>query len=336
MKYNQIHHVGGGPCVRPSQKGETMNYETILRPSSRFTIYIHGILLIISWVIIGILLQNTQDNTTPEEIAEIHAIKYIIPNSPLNMPMQHASSTIPPDSGLLWLINQDNPLLPDFIPPNLVTHHGIHLQATAHTAYNQMLAAMQADGIHGLQLASAYRPYTHQRNLFTAKTSVYTAQGYSQIEAEEIASETVQPPGASEHQLGLALDVTITGDLTQAFADTSAGQWLAANSHRFGFIIRYPQAKTEITHIIYEPWHLRFVGIPHSVIMYENSLTLEEYANFIATVGTYIVWSGTNEYYLVIFSDTLPEAVPHGIIDISSTHPGAEASYILTFRRSGA
>ena len=314
-----------------------MNNKTDSRLSSRATFYILAILIIISWAMISILLRDTRNViATDNATTEIHAIKYIAPNSPLNMPMQDTSPIVPPDSGLLWLINQDNPLQPDFAPPSLVTHHGIHLQAAAHTAYNQMLAAMQTDGIHGLQLASAYRPYTHQRNLFIAKTSEYTAQGYPLAEAEEIASETVQPPGASEHQLGLALDVTVTGDLTQAFANTSAGQWIAVNSHRFGFIIRYPQAKTEITHIIYEPWHLRFVGMPHSIIIYENNLTLEEYAQFIATVGTYIVWVGPGEYYLVIHSNTLPEAVPHGIINISSTHPGVGASYILTFRRSGA
>jgi len=239
------------------------------------------------------------------------------------------------DSGFLWLVNQDNPLPSTFTPQNLVTHQSIRLHASAHIAYTKMLATMQAEGgTHGLQLVSAYRPYDYQRNLFDRKVSELVYQGHSAAAADELASKSLQRPGASEHQTGLALDVTVTGQLTQDFASTLAGQWLAANSHRFGFIIRYPQHKTEITQIIYEPWHLRYVGAPHAQIIWENGITLEEYAQFIAA-GPYIVWceSGNQAYYLVIYSQFWPEIPPQGLTDISSACHGGGVGYIITLRR---
>ncbi|MCL2403936.1 MAG: M15 family metallopeptidase [Defluviitaleaceae bacterium] len=241
------------------------------------------------------------------------------------------------DSGDLWLVNYDNPLPQDFTPPSLVTFQGIRLHIVAFTAYTEMLAAMSAEGgTHGLQLISAYRPYEYQQRLFDNKTRALVSQGHSAAAASELAANIVQRPGASEHQTGLALDVTVTGQLTQDFALTKAGQWLAANSHRFGFIIRYPQHKTEITNIIYEPWHLRYVGIPHASIIWENGITLEEYAQFIAS-GPYIQWCKQSEgqaYYLVMFSEFLHDEPLPGLIYISSTRYGGGAGYIMTFHRT--
>jgi len=241
------------------------------------------------------------------------------------------------DSGLLWLVNQDNPLSSGFTPQNLVTYRGIRLHPLAYTAYIQMFAAMQADGgTHGLQLISAYRPYEYQRSLFDRKTADLVSQGYDATTADELASKSLQRPGASEHQTGLALDVSVSGRLTQDFAATGAGQWLAANSHRFGFIIRYPQHKTEITQIIYEPWHLRYVGIPHAQIIWENGITLDEYAEFILS-GPYIQWQKTDEpplYYLVTHGRVWPDPPLPGQICISSTRYNGGAGYIITSLRT--
>ena len=266
---------------------------------------------------------------TPSAHTKPHELDYSQSNRP-------AASPTLADSGLLWLVNQDNPLPPTFTPQNLVTHqNNIRIHPSAHTAYTKMLAAMQAEGVtHGLQLASAYRPYEYQRSLFERKTRDLISQGHSPAAADELASKSLQRPGASEHQTGLALDVTVTGHLTQDFAATAAGQWLAANSHRFGFIIRYPRHKAEITQIIYEPWHLRYVGAPHAQIIWENGITLEEYTLFIAA-GPYIVWckNESRAYYLVTYSQFWPETTPQGLIDISSVRYGGGMGYIMTFRR---
>jgi len=296
----------------------------------RDSYYIILILTIIAWVMIGMKIRLSQMEATAEAV-------YVIQTSPTEaIPLANPPPPTISDSGILWLVNQDTPLTPSFTPQSLVTHQGIHLHPSAYTAYNHMLNAMVAEGLHGLHLASAYRTYEYQQNLFANKVNTLISQGYSNDEAAEIAAKTVHPPGASEHQTGLALDVTISGDLTQAFGDTNAGRWIAANSHRFGFIIRYPQAKTDITHTIYEPWHLRYVGIPHAIIMQENNLTLEEYSYFIASTSAYIVWANpgeTHTYYLVVHSYTFPEKIPQGMIDISSDRQGDGASFIMTFIR---
>lgn len=181
----------------------------------------------------------------------------------------------------LWLVNCQNPLPADYVPPDLITYNHVRIDPHAHEAFINMLAAMREDNIYGLHLYSAYRSYERQADLFHAKVRQFTQKGYTQTQAEQLASREVQRPGASEHQLGLALDVSTTGQLTEAFGETKAGLWLANHAHLFGFIIRYPEDKTHITQIIYEPWHIRYVGTPHAQIIFEHGLVLEEYAAFL-------------------------------------------------------
>jgi len=196
-----------------------------------------------------------------------------------------------------------------------------------------MLAAMESDDIYGLRLQSAYRTYGHQRTIFDRKKQELSAKGYSEIEAESTASMSIHPPGASEHQLGLALDVATDGTLTQAFGETKAGKWLEENCHTFGFIIRYPNLKTDITKIVYEPWHLRYVGVPHSTIMKNLNLTLEEYLLYIKQVKTYMFWAEDTDYFLVCYSHSLPSDLPPQTVDVSSLSP-SKSEYIITLRKT--
>jgi len=277
--------------------------------------YIVTALIIIAWVLIGLKIRVFASG---EEAVNTYTDAH-----------SHA------DSGLLWLVNKDNRLAADYTPGNLISHEGIFLRAPAHEAYKQMLTAMRNDEIWGLQLASAYRPYAYQHDLFMSRLDELKSEGYSPNDAISKANQTLQPPGASEHQTGLALDVTVAGDLTSDFGKTTAGIWIAENAHRFGFIIRYPYSKIEITQIAYEPWHLRYVGVPHAEIIRENNLTLEEYAGFISDAGAYIVWDsprGSRAYYLVVFSDIWLENIPGELVDISSISPGEGAGYIITLR----
>jgi D-alanyl-D-alanine carboxypeptidase len=195
---------------------------------------------------------------------------------------------VSPNESPLRLVNRESPLPADFVPGDLVEYEGVQLRAPARDAFVEMLAVMEAEGIGGLRLQSAYRSYSYQKAILNEKIRELRAGGKaaSKEEAAEIAEQSIQPPGASEHQLGLALDVSINGQLSQAFAETEAGKWLAQNCHKFGFIIRYPQNKTAVTDIIYEPWHLRYVGVSHAKIMFENRLTLEEYHSYIGGVVT--------------------------------------------------
>jgi len=290
--------------------------------------YIVAILIVIAWILIGQMFQVSA-------FEDVVVNKTIVPeNHSITSPYQGYGEAIF-DSGLLWLVNQDNPLPTGYSPNNLVSHDGIQLQAPAHTAFKEMLDAMKSDNIWGLKLASAYRSYEYQYNLFSTKVTGLVANGMNHEEATLAAAQILQPPGASEHQTGLALDVTVAGDLTSDFGKTTAGIWIAKNAHRFGFIIRYPYAKTEITQITYEPWHLRYVSVPHAEIIMENNLTLEEYAGFIAGLEGYIVWDNDKDsrvYYIVVFSDVWVESIDREVVSISSVSYGDASGYIITLR----
>jgi len=209
------------------------------------------------------------------------------------------------DSGLLWLVNRDNRLSSCYVPTGLVEHNGIKLQSMACKAFIQMQAAMEAEKIYGLKLQSAYRTYDYQRSIYNKKIQELITSGHTPQEAETKVAQTIQPPGASEHQLGLALDVSMDGKLTQAFGETDAGKWLEEHCHNYGFIIRYPGSKTEITQIVYEPWHLRYVGTPHATIMKNLNMTLEEYLSYIKEIRMYVFWGEDNSYSLLMYTESL-------------------------------
>ena len=142
----------------------------------------------------------------------------------------------------------------------------------------QMFKAAADDGIN-LEVRSPYRDISRQEYLFDRKMKTYINQGYSYIDAYKESSAVVTVPGASEHQIGISLDITSDtySMLNEGFEDTDAGKWLRDNSYKYGFILRYPKGKEEITGIIYEPWHFRYVGVEAATVMYEQGLTLEEF-----------------------------------------------------------
>ena len=118
-----------------------------------------------------------------------------------------------------------------------------------------------------------------QRSLFQERTDELVAQGYSKKDARTKAATSVARPGTSEHQAGLAVDIVDSShqilDATQQ--DTPVQQWLMENSWKYGFILRYPNDKSSLTGIIYEPWHYRYVGIEAAAEIYEREICLEEY-----------------------------------------------------------
>lgn len=142
----------------------------------------------------------------------------------------------------------------------------------------RMLQASQADGVH-LAVISPYRDFSWQTFLFNRKINAYMGRGMSYMEAYSVSSQTVTVPGASEHEIGLALDIAADDyvDLDQGFADTDEGKWLAEHSYEYGFILRYPKGKEYITSIEYEPWHFRYVGREAAAVIYREQLTLEEF-----------------------------------------------------------
>jgi len=209
----------------------------------------------------------------------------VVPVSPTPSPVR----SVPADDRFLLLVNKDNTITADFKPGELVDisnrvsslRAGILLERRVAEQYELMVAAMRAAGVTDMVAASGYREFSHQQDLFRRQVDRYIGR-MSRAEAEAEAGKLVAPPGASEHQTGLAVDVTTSGlgfRLTEEFEDTPAFKWLAANAWEYGFILRYPKDKTEITRISYEPWHWRYVGREHAEQISGEGLTLEEYLN---------------------------------------------------------
>lgn len=145
----------------------------------------------------------------------------------------------------------------------------------------ELLAMMQAASEDGVKLGicSPYRDFAWQEVLFNRKIKAYMNKGMSYMEAYKISSQAVTVPGASEHQIGLAIDFvsdTYT-TLDEGFAETSAGIWLEEHCAEYGFILRYPKGKEYITSIEFEPWHFRYVGKEAATIIMEEKLCLEEF-----------------------------------------------------------
>lgn len=142
----------------------------------------------------------------------------------------------------------------------------------------EMLQAAKEDGIN-LVICSPYRDTERQEMLFNRKVTRYMNRGMSFVEAYQLAGQAVTVPGASEHQIGLALDIVSNdySSLNDGFGDTMAGKWLAENSCEYGFILRYPSGKEYITGIEYEPWHFRYVGVDAATVITQEGITLEEF-----------------------------------------------------------
>lgn len=141
-----------------------------------------------------------------------------------------------------------------------------------------MMQAAKKDGLN-LVVRSPYRTSDHQEDNFNDRIKSYMRQGLSYMEAYKATSRVITVPGCSEHEVGLALDITSDTfiPLLQGFADTEEGKWLEAHGHEYGFILRYPSGKEYITGIEYEPWHFRYVGREAAAVMKEEDLCLEEF-----------------------------------------------------------
>lgn len=178
----------------------------------------------------------------------------------------------------LILINKQHPIPEDY-SFNLGTIKGnMRCDERIISDVLSMLQAAKADGIN-LKISSPYRTDDRQETNFNNRITLYMKQGYSYMEAYKVASRTITIPGASEHQVGLALDITSDtySKLEKEFADTEAGKWLAEHSCEYGFILRYPDGKEYITSIEYEPWHFRYVGKDAATVMTEEEICLEEF-----------------------------------------------------------
>lgn len=173
-------------------------------------------------------------------------------------------------NGDLILINKETKLqqdptnltsIPENFAKNILVDSEYRVQQDLFEPLQRMFEAAQEDGIHHFKINSAYRSGKLQQQLY-----------------EKNGADYALPSGYSEHQTGLSIDI---GSTQGTMDKTMEGEWLAEHATDFGFVLRYPENKVDITGIAFEPWHFRYVGLPHSVIMKKEDLTLEEYIEFL-------------------------------------------------------
>ena len=188
----------------------------------------------------------------------------------------------------LLLANKQHPVEHSYaptlsaLPQDAIIHHdSIQMEKTAALALLAMLKGMRADGIRDTYVTSGYRSYAYQEQLF----SYYVSQekqnnpSLTDAQAEAIVLTYSAKPGTSEHQTGLCADfMTETmSELDNSFERSRAFEWLSENAAKYGFILRYPNGREDVTGYAYESWHYRFVGRKAAIAIRKAGLTLEEY-----------------------------------------------------------
>lgn len=204
----------------------------------------------------------------------------IKPGEFLQKPTGKDSSIVENPYDVLALVNKEHALPPKYEPNDLTIpnvrfpfnedHPKKQLRKIAANALEKLFAAGDDAGVH-LFAQSGYRSYHRQESIFVSNTNKH---------GEDYANRYSARPGESEHQTGLVMDVTSADVgylLVEEFEDTAEGKWLKDHAHKFGFIIRYPKNKEDITGYVFEPWHLRYLGVDIATKIYENDLTYEEY-----------------------------------------------------------
>ena len=190
---------------------------------------------------------------------------------PLDNITHHVASE---DNGWnLILVNRDSYIPDDYQVELTELSNGKKVDSRIYPELQEMFNDARAQG-YGLFVREGYRTQEEQQQLMDEKIEAYENEGKSKSEAKKLAEQWVAIPGTSEHQLGIAVD--INADTTKSSSD-DVYSWLAENAHTYGFIKRYPSNKTDITGVINEPWHYRYVGKEAASKIYSQGICLEEY-----------------------------------------------------------
>lgn len=199
-----------------------------------------------------------------------------------SVPISSPDETVIVDnpSDILVLVNKSHALPADHIPDDLIAPNvpfpftqdlpKRYMREEAAHALEDLFVASDKAGLD-LYAQSGYRSYDRQESIFASNVA---------RDGEDAANNYSARPGESEHQTGLTMDVTspeIDFGLDTNFVETDEGKWVKARAHEYGFIIRYPKGKEDVTRYQYEPWHLRFVGKEVAAVIHEKDSTLEEY-----------------------------------------------------------
>ncbi|RST61654.1 D-alanyl-D-alanine carboxypeptidase family protein [Siminovitchia terrae] len=193
-------------------------------------------------------------------------------------------------SGYLLLINQDYPVQESGIMTDIINlsenafltqaygvlESDIRLSEQVANEFSKMMKAAKKDGIDHFMINSGFRAFDEQNELYL-----------------KMGAEYALPAGYSEHNAGLSLDV---GSSKMKMEKAPEGKWLEKNAWKYGFILRYPKEKSGITGIQYEPWHFRYVGLPHSAIIHQENFVLEQYLEYLKKKKNLLVRIDGEEY----------------------------------------
>ena len=189
--------------------------------------------------------------------------------------------------GYLILVNREHTIDGEYVPSNLVNIRASRSDRTermvdvAENALQALYIEMRANGYTDVSVTSGYRSYDKQNYLYNLYTEQEMGAGISREAAQKIVDTYSAKPGTSEHQTGLCVDMHNLGSASQAFAKKEAYKWLIENCYKFGFILRFPEGKEDITGYSFEPWHYRFVGRYHASEMHRLDMCLEEYIDYL-------------------------------------------------------
>lgn len=251
---------------------------------NKFFIYLTFILLIFS-IVYGFstktqlnILRPSSDNSVQENQQEE------------NLGLDHSSKNPLEDldDEYLILVNKEYGLTEDFEPEDLrIPKVKFPFEEDLEKKYLRNQAAQELEKMFKAAIdeadlhlfgISGYRSYGNQENIYNNKLA---------SSSKEEADRLVSIPGHSEHQTGLAMDISAESvhfTLEESFGQSEEGIWVRDNAHRFGYIIRYPKGKESITGYSFEPWHIRYVGVENATAIYNNNMTLEEYLNKIPVI----------------------------------------------------
>lgn len=188
-----------------------------------------------------------------------------------NTPRGEGNTAFTDTESLLLLANKKHKLPDGYVPSDLVTipaeydyyNYGCQLKEEAANALVAMLQAANAEGLYP-KATTTYRDESFQATLYNNYAGTYGTES-----ADTFSSR----PGYSDHQTGLAADISCEAngwELSEDFENTAEGQWLAQHAHEYGFIMRYPKDKQDITGYTYEPWHFRYIGVEYATALYET------------------------------------------------------------------
>lgn len=229
------------------------------------------IFLVVMLVIQLFLISNLESNKL-QSTAEVSEKQEV--NNAIKDEVIQAKQTTCAEEGMPILVNWENKIPDNYVFDIVDIGNEQRCDRETGSAFIAMNDKAYSENIN-IWVASSYRDSEKQITLYNEKVKEYQGKGYSYEEACE-AVTTIAVPGTGEHELGLALDINI---VKTSFEHTKEYDWLIENCADFGFILRYPKDKVELTNIDYEPWHYRYVGEYHAKIIMEHKICLEEYIN---------------------------------------------------------